>query len=242
MVARQVRAAVAVEHLNKPLLLSIVVPVLNESHGIESFLKTLIWVREFGHEVIVVDGGSKDTTVERAMPLCDKLIESLPGRARQMNAGADNSSGNLLLFLHSDSLLSTDFLDALKVFLSSSKVWGRFDVRLSGTHPMLRVVERVMNWRSRLTGIATGDQAIFIKQGVYQGVGGFPDQPLMEDVEISKRLKRLSDPFCINSPLVTSSRRWDEKGVWRTIWLMWCLRYQYHKGVSAEEIYRQYEK
>ncbi len=240
MVVLQDKAVVVVGHLNNRLFISIIVPVLNESQGIESFLEKLEWVRLLGHEVIVADGGSQDETIEKAKPFCDKLIVSTPGRARQMNAGASKASGNLLLFLHADTVLPKNFITELAAFMSSTQCWGRFDVRLSGRHPMLRVVERMMNWRSRLTGIATGDQAIFIKAAVFHQLNGFPDQPLMEDVEMSKRLKKIGRPFCISSPLTTSSRRWDTHGVWRTIWLMWKLRYQYNKGVSAREIHRQY--
>jgi len=197
-------------------------------------------IRYQTHEVIVVDGGSTDATVKLAHPLCDCLLFSQPSRARQMNAGAAQAAGNLLLFLHADTYLPENALALLSEFSDSDKGWGHFDVRLTGCRPMLRVIEQMISWRSRVTGIATGDQAIFVRRDLFNTIDGFPDQPLMEDIEISRRLKAKEAPYCIHSPVLTSSRRWEEKGIWRTVYLMWKLRLQYFYGTSPDLLYKQY--
>jgi rSAM/selenodomain-associated transferase 2 len=221
-------------------LMSIVLPVLNEAQHIESTLAGLAPLRRRGVEVIVVDGGSHDDTVTRASALSDVTLEAQRGRALQMNAGAAAAQGKVLLFLHADTLLPVGADGLVEQALASGGLWGRFDVRIVGRHPMLRVVAALMNWRSRLTGIATGDQALFIRREAFERVGGFPDQPLMEDIEMSRRLGALAAPICIAERVATSGRRWESRGVWRTIILMWCLRWRYWRGESAQRLAEAY--
>ena len=221
--------------------LSIILPVLNEATSIRACLGSLSGLREAGNEVIVVDGGSRDETLALAAPLADRIIEATGGRGPQMNRGAEAATGDILLFLHADTLLP---LHAERLIRSALErhAWGRFDVRLSGQRRMFRVIEWFMNRRSRLSGIATGDQAIFIRRPAYTEINGFPEIPLMEDIAISKRLKRLSRPACIRERLVTSSRRWEDGGIWATIIKMWRLRLAYFMGVNPAELARRYRE
>jgi rSAM/selenodomain-associated transferase 2 len=224
-------------------MLSIIIPCLDEQEGIAATLAALAPLRARGAEVIVADGGSRDDTVARATPLADLVITAPRGRARQMNAGAMRARGEILLFLHADSLLpdAADLLivDGLK---RSRRGWGRFDVAIAGRHPLLRVVERLMNLRSRLTGIATGDQAIFVTRSLFTAAGDYPDIALMEDVELSKRLKRFGPPLCLNHRLTTSGRRWEKHGVLRTIVLMWRLRLAYWLGADPAKLSVRYDR
>lgn len=215
-------------------------PVLNETEVIRSSLEQLQSLRDSGHRIVLVDGGSEDDTVARCRHLVDEVRESAVGRALQMNEGARGQSGDVLLFLHADTVLPADAEAALEAFYGSARDWGRFDVRLSGRRPALRMIERMICWRSRLTGIATGDQAMFVRRQTLVSVGGFPEIPLMEDVELSKRLRQRSRPYCISSPVVTSSRRWEQHGVWRTVLLMWRLRFDYWRGTPPEELMKRY--
>lgn len=219
--------------------LSIVVPVLNEARGIAAFLAPLQALRELGHEVIVVDGGSSDDTVECARPLADSVIAAPCGRALQMNAGAQAAHGEVLLFLHADTRLPANAPSYIEE-ASRHHTWGRFDVTIAGRSNWLPVVAAMMNLRSRLTGIATGDQAVFVSRAAFDAVGGYPDQPLMEDIELSKRLKRIGPPACLRARVATSGRRWERHGAWRTILLMWRLRFDYWRGVPAARLVAWY--
>jgi rSAM/selenodomain-associated transferase 2 len=219
--------------------LTIVIPVLNEAAIIAGALQALAPLRARGTEVIVADGGSHDTTVQLAQPLADRVITASPGRGAPLNAGAALGTGDALLFLHADTTLPTDG-DLLIAAALMHRPWGRFDIHIAGRHPFLAVIARMINWRSRLTGIATGDQAIFVTREAFLAVGGFPDLPLMEDIAISRRLKRLCRPFCIATPAVTSGRRWEQNGVFRTILLMWRLRLSYYLGVEPARLARRY--
>ena len=221
--------------------ISIIIPVRNEAENIGRLLPELQKYRERGHEIIVVDGGSEDETVSLARPLADSLLQTPAGRATQMNAGARKAKGTALWFLHVDSQVP-EHADELisNALMNGDSTWGRFDVRLSGSNKSLRIVEAMMNMRSRLTGIATGDQAIFISHDLFVKVGGFPDQCLMEDVEISKMLKRHQSPVTLHEKLLTSSRRWEQNGIFRTIFLMWLLRAAYFFGVPAEKLCLRY--
>ena len=224
----------------KPLL-SIVIPVLNESARMAPALLALAPLRRDGHELIVCDGGSTDGTLARCAGLADVVLQSPAGRARQMNAGAARARGEVLLFLHVDTTLPADAPAAIARALAEGAAWGRFDVRIEGRSALLPVVAAFMNRRSRWTGIATGDQAIFVRRALFHDIGGFPDQPLMEDIELSRRLRlRGHPPACLTQRVGTSGRRWDERGAWRTIWLMWRLRWQYWRGTPAELLARQY--
>ncbi|MCI1191005.1 TIGR04283 family arsenosugar biosynthesis glycosyltransferase [Calidifontimicrobium sp. SYSU G02091] len=220
---------------------SIVVPALNEAAGIAATLGVLAPWRAAGHEVIVVDGGSTDATARLATAWADRVLAAPRGRARQMNAGAAAARHGVLLFLHADTRLPPGALAAVERALQRGAAWGRFDVRIDGRSRGLAVVAALMNLRSRATGIATGDQAIFVRRDAFDAVGGFPDQPLMEDVELSRRLKRSAGrPACLRERVVTSGRRWDEHGVWRTVWLMWTLRWRYWRGTPAEVLAQAY--
>lgn len=221
--------------------LSIVIPALNESGGIASCLAALGLPRERGAEVIVADGGSTDATRDIAGPLCDRVVDAPRGRARQMNAGALAATGNVLLFLHADSRLPEDavrlVLDGLR---QSGRAWGRFDVTIAGRHPMLPVVAWFMNHRSRLTGIATGDQGIFVTRAAFDAVGRYADIALMEDVALCKSLREISPPLCLRERVVTSGRRWEQYGALRTILLMWRLRLAYFFGADPNRLAETY--
>lgn len=220
--------------------LSIIIPTLNEAASIEAQLGSLRGLENSGVDIIVVDGGSHDATLALATPLASRVISSPPGRALQMNAGARASRGDILLFLHADTQLPERAIDRTRQALSDSHQWGRFDIRFPGRHPMLKVIALAMNLRSRLTGIATGDQVLFMTRHAFEAVGGFPEQPLMEDIEITKRLKRLSRPACLRSCVVSSARRWERHGLWSTILLMWYLRYRYWRGVDSHQLAEEY--
>jgi rSAM/selenodomain-associated transferase 2 len=216
--------------------LSIVIPCLNEAQGIDACLRGLTPLRRRGHEVIVVDGGSDDGTPGLARAHCDRLLAARRGRAAQMNAGARLAGGDALLFLHADSRLperaDTLILDSMK-----THSWGRFDVTIDGTHPLLTVVSCAMNLRSRLTGIATGDQAIFVRRDAFDG---FPEIALMEDIAFCKAMKRRGAPACLRERVITSGRRWERRGVLRTIVLMWWLRLRYFLGAHPDQLARLY--
>jgi rSAM/selenodomain-associated transferase 2 len=221
--------------------LSIIVPALDEAAGIGATLQALAPLRAAGGEVIVVDGGSRDGTPGLARALADRVLAAPRGRASQLNAGAAAASSGVLLFLHADTRLPADAGRAVLEGLAVSGArWGRFDVRIEGRHPLLRVVAWLMNRRSRWTGIATGDQAMFVTREAFAAVGGFPELPLMEDVELSRRLKRVSAPLCLRERVVTSGRRWESRGVLRTVCLMWWLRLRYFLGASPERLRRIY--
>ncbi len=219
---------------------SIIIPVLNEAVAIVPTLQRLAGLRQGGAEVIVVDGHSTDGTLALAEPLCDQLLECDPGRAFQMNLGALSASGELLLFLHGDTILPSEAGQVLQKFLRSNRAWGRFDVRLSGRQPMFRLIALLMNLRSRLTGIATGDQGIFVRREVFESLAGFQEIPLMEDVELCRRLRRICPPYCASPPVLTDSRRWEKHGIWRTIWLMWRLRWRYWRGADPAVLAQAY--
>jgi rSAM/selenodomain-associated transferase 2 len=221
--------------------LSIILPVLNEGERIASALALLQPLRARGVEVIAVDGGSRDETVARVERSADQVLASVRGRAMQMNAGAAAARGGVLLFLHADSQLPINAEELIRTELQQKTcVWGRFDVRIEGRSKLLPLIAFMMNVRSSLSGIATGDQAIFIKREAFAAVGGFPDVALMEDIAISRKLKRLSLPACIRTPVVTSGRRWDEHGALRTIMLMWSLRLAYFLGRHPNRLARRY--
>ncbi|EAU39661.1 Glycosyltransferase involved in cell wall biogenesis [Fulvimarina pelagi HTCC2506] len=215
--------------------LSIVMPVLDEAETIVSVLQGARRACP-GAEIVLVDGGSTDDTVAKARGLPDLVISSPPGRARQMNTGADAVFGDVILFLHADTQLPHMAEGAILDAIASGADWGRFDVRIEGRPAILRLVGPLMNARSRLTGVATGDQAIFVTKAAFVRVGGFSDIPLMEDIDLSKRLRRISRPACLHSKAVTSGRRWEANGPLRTIVTMWALRLAYWLGVSPRTL------
>ena len=217
--------------------IAIVIPVFNESRVLPRLTGDLATLKEDTNpdfELVFVDGGSTDNTVALIQAAGLRVVNSAKGRAWQMNAGAAQTTSDVLLFLHADTQLPQNALEAMVSSLVGNICWGRFDVRIDGKPWMLGVVARMMNWRSRLTGIATGDQAMFMTRTAYQAIGGFPKQALMEDIEASRRLRQLSRPACISSPVVTSGRRWETRGVWTTIFLMWRLRWAYWRGQNPK--------
>ena len=221
--------------------LSIVVPVLNEAQGIERFLHQFEAARREGHELIVVDGCSDDETVRLARPLCDVLLTSPPGRAQQMQTGVNAASGDALWLVHADTRLRPGtFRSVVRALGDGRSTWGRFNVRLSGSRWMFRVIERMINLRSCLSAIATGDQALFVERNALDRVGGIPQQALLEDVELCKRLKREVRPICLADKLTTSSRRWERAGIVRTVLLMWGLRLAYFCGMRPERLHKSY--
>lgn len=219
------------------LKLSIVIPALNEADHIGAALQALAPLRRGGCEVIVVDGGSADGTRELAEPLCDRVVSSARGRALQMNAGARHATGDALLFLHADTRLPPDG-DVLVRSALKQHLWGRFDVEIESDHRLLRLVAWAMNLRSRFSGIATGDQAIFVRR---EGFPGFAPIALMEDIAFSREMKRRGAPACLRERVRTSGRRWEKRGVLRTVVLMWRLRLLYYFGAPPERLARLYE-
>ena len=222
-------------------ILSVIIPVLNEADIIVSALSSLRCLREAGHEIIVVDGGSNDDTPLLSEPLANRVISSPSGRACQMNAGAKIARGSILLFLHADTLLpeNSDRL-IFSGMARTGKKWGRFDVFLSGRHSLFPIIAWLMNLRSRLTSIATADQAIFVERGLFEAVHGFPEIDLMEDIAMSKILKRTGKPLCLWHRVLTSSRRWEKNGILRTVLQMWVQRLAYFLGVDPRHLARCY--
>jgi rSAM/selenodomain-associated transferase 2 len=221
--------------------LSIVMPALNEAAGVGTALQALAPFMARGTQLIVADGGSSDGTAALAQAAGARVVPAERGRALQMNAGAQQAGASVLLFLHADTLLPEDADQLIaRALAGGAAVWGRFDVRIGGHSPLLRMVAALMNLRSRWSGIATGDQAMFMTRAAFDAVGGFPAQPLMEDIEISRRLRRLSRPACLRAQVLTSGRRWETRGVWRTVLLMWRLRFAYWRGAAPERLAQLY--
>jgi rSAM/selenodomain-associated transferase 2 len=220
--------------------LSIIVPVLNEAAGIRHALAALQELRGDGAEIVVVDGGSTDGTTAQAAPLADRVLTSPRGRGRQMNAGAAAARGSLLLFLHADTRLPASGLAPMFAALGAGAAWGRFDVRIAGSLRGLAMVAWLMNLRSRLTGIATGDQGIFVTRATFLRAGRFPETPLMEDIAFCRRLRAIAAPACLAARVTTSGRRWQTHGLWRTIAKMWWLRLRFHFGADPAELARAY--
>jgi rSAM/selenodomain-associated transferase 2 len=218
---------------------SIIIPTLNEAQNIQGCLSVLQPLRN-DCELIVVDGGSTDDTPAVSEPLADQVISAPKGRGRQMNAGAIQATGKVLLFLHADSFLPDDAIQLIQEQINRPAPWGRFDIRLSGDHFMLKVIAQMMNWRSRLTGIATGDQAIFATREAFMAVGGYPDISLMEDIAICKALNKISPPLCLKARVTSSGRRWLQFGLYKTILLMWSLRLRYFFGADPQTLARLY--
>ncbi len=233
--------------------ISIIIPILNEADNLPRLFENIASLNPKPQQVILVDGGSNDNSVaitqdyvknlrvDSSSSIDWQITESIADRALQMNTGAMLATSNILLFLHADTQLPTQAIFEVIAAIETAQ-WGRFDVKLDSRQPMLRLVSTMINGRSRLTGIATGDQAIFIKRALFEQLGGYPNQALMEDVELCKKLKGIAKPACLNSKVVTSARRWQQHGTWRTIILMWQLRFDYWRGISADNIRQRYYK
>lgn len=236
---------------NHSINVSIVIPLLNEAENLPQLITQVATLNPPPQQIIMVDGGSTDNSFEVAKTLIEALmnnrrssikwqvIESTAGRASQMNTGTALATGDILLFLHADTQLPINAINDIENAMVQSD-WGRFDVHLDSRNPMLWVVSRMMNARSRLTVIATGDQAVFIKKSLFEQIGGYPNQPLMEDIELCKRLKNIAKPACLRSKVTTSARRWQQNGTGRTILLMWQLRFNYWRGISPEILKQRY--
>lgn len=238
--------------------ISIIIPVLNEANNLPLLLDNINKLKPNPQQVILVDGGSNDDSIGIIRSFINKLIpdndrkidwqmtESKAGRALQMNTGAALATSDVLLFLHADTKLPMDAIESVSEAMKRAE-WGRFDVQIASRQPTLRLVSQMINWRSRLSGIATGDQAIFISQSLFERIGNYPNQALMEDIELckqlkGKQLKGMAKPACLKSKVITSARRWQQHGTWRTIILMWHLRFDYWRGVSADNIKARYYK
>ena len=221
--------------------LSVIVPVLDEARAIEAALAPLQPARREGLEIIVVDGGSADATPRLAAPLADRVLHAPRGRASQMNAGAAAASGDVFLFVHADTVLPAGAPALVQRAVDAGAEWGRFDVTIEGADPLLAIVAPLMNLRSRLTGIATGDQAIFVRRDAFVAAGGFPPIPLMEDVALSRALRHSSRPACLRERVLTSGRRWERHGTLRTIVRMWRLRLAYALGADPHRLAREYD-
>ena len=219
--------------------LSIVIPVLNEAANVRPLLQRLAPMRDRGAELIVVDGGSEDDTAALAAGHADLVLASERGRAVQMHAGALAASRDGLLFLHADTVLPPDADMRINQALATH-AWGRFDVLLDGAHPFYRVIAAMMNLRSRVTSIATGDQAMFMRRAFYFQAGGYPPLALMEDIAFCKRARRLARPACLREHVVTSARRWEKNGIARTVLLMWRLRLAYFMGADPDVLALRY--
>jgi rSAM/selenodomain-associated transferase 2 len=225
--------------MNVPMHISVIVPMLNEESVIGSTLAALAQLGP--HEIIVVDGGSTDRSRQICARAGASVVIAHRGRARQMNRGARQATGDVLLFLHADTRLPAAAFDEITAALQDpANVGGRFDVELQGHHWMLRVIGAMINYRSRMTKVGTGDQAIFVRREVFDRLGGFPDIPLMEDIAFCRALKRAGDIACLHSKVLTSARRWEAEGVWRTILRMWTLKLLYLAGVSPVTLKRFY--
>jgi rSAM/selenodomain-associated transferase 2 len=219
--------------------LSIIVPVYNEAEHTEKLIRRLRLLNDgLVADIIIVDGGSTDGTAEKLSQQFN-VIQSQKGRANQMNAGAKLATGTWLMFVHADTEVAPSHIEAA-VSQGAMHKWGRFDVKLSGSKFSFRVIETFINLRSKLTGVATGDQCIFVRKAVFDELDGFTNIPLMEDVDLSKRLKACGKPACLKKVIVTSSRRWEEYGTLNTVLLMWKLRYLFWRGVSPEELAKLY--
>jgi rSAM/selenodomain-associated transferase 2 len=219
--------------------ISVIIPVFNEESSIAVTLQSVVQLAPF--EVFVVDGGSTDRTAEICQQFGVKLLVSRRGRAQQMNYGAGRASGDVLLFLHADTRLpDSAFRDIATTLSGPDYLGGRFDVELEGKHWMLKVIGAMINTRSRLSKIGTGDQAIFVRRSVFEEIGGYPEIPLMEDIAFCRTLKRMGEIVCLTSRVVTSGRRWEIDGVWRTILKMWILKLLYLAGVSPNRLKQYY--
>lgn len=225
--------------------LSVIIPVLNEACQLEALLQSLQPLRQRGGELIVVDGGSCDQSFSIAQTWADQILLSKQGRAIQMNVGAAVAQGNVLLFLHADTRLPASAISniahARLNCLFPALFWGRFDVQLSGRQWVYRIIESMMNLRSRLTAIATGDQAIFIDTALFHRLGGYPEIELMEDIALCRILRKQAQPVCLSARVQTSSRRWEQYGVVKTVLLMWTLRLLYRLGISPSLLVKMYK-
>lgn len=223
--------------------LSVIVPTLDEAEHIARSLQSLAMARRRGAEVIVVDASSSDATTAAAAPYADVVLRAPRGRATQLNAGARAAHGDTFFFMHADSAAPEDVDLILAGALADRSIaWGRFDVRIESRRRVLAIVAAMMNVRSRISGIATGDQGIFVTRALFERVGGFPALPLMEDIALSRTLKRMTAPVCLREKIVTSGRRWERRGVARTIWLMWRLRLAYYLGADPADLAPRYDQ
>lgn len=216
--------------------IAVIIPALNEAQFIQQTLFNLQAWRQKGHQVLLVDGGSTDETLTLAEPLVDELLVSEPGRALQMNMGAEHADADILLFLHADTLISENADQHIIASIAQGNDWGRFNVAFSSGRLVFRIIAFFINLRSCLSSIATGDQAIYVDKLLFDRVGRFPPLPLMEDVQLSINLKRKQRACCLQQTVITSSRRWEKNGIYKTILLMWSIRLGYFIGIPTEKL------
>lgn len=222
--------------------ISIIIPTLNEEGVLEKTLQSLEVIQRQGAEVIIVDGGSVDATLDIAKQFAVQVIQADTGRAKQLNKGAELASGDMLLFLHADTIVPSNTHELVRGACVEGDVWGRFNVILDSPKPIFRLIETMMNWRSCITSIVTGDQAMFVSKGLFERVGGFPEISLMEDIAVSKKLKSVLPPICFKQPVITSSRRWLEHGILNTVFLMWRLRWGYFMNIDPDVLAKKYHR
>ncbi len=220
-------------------LITIIIPVVNEAGHLAVKLQALQALRDHC-QVLLVDGGSDDASATIAEPWVDQVLHSPRGRALQMNCGATAAQAEVLLFLHADTRLPDNAVGLILQAVAEGYSWGRFDVSFDSSQPVFRLIAFMMNWRSRLTGIATGDQALFMTRPAFQTVAGFPGIALMEDIAVSARLKKLGRPCCLTARVVTSARRWQQQGAVRTVLLMWWLRLRFFFGANPDDLAVRY--
>jgi rSAM/selenodomain-associated transferase 2 len=218
---------------------AIIIPALNEADQLAARLPLLQALRS-RCRVLLVDGGSEDGTAVVAEPLVDRVLHSQRGRAKQMNYGAARAQADVLLFLHADTALPDNAVERIVQAVADGYLWGRFDVGFDNMQPIFKLIALMMNLRSRVSGIATGDQALFVTRSAFQAVGGYPDIALMEDIAISARLKKLGKQCCLSDKVITSARRWQQHGVFSTILLMWRLRLSYFFGADPDDLAARY--
>ncbi len=219
--------------------IAIVIPVRNEAAMLPQALQRLKALQGVD-EIVFVDGESSDGSAALIQAAGFICLLSTAGRAKQMNMGTAQTKSEIILYLHVDTAISSSHISDIKKTYNQAFAYGRFDVSLSNKRLTYRIISFFINLRSCLSKVATGDQGIFVRRTMFEAVGGYPEIPLMEDIALTKALRRKGKVLCLRNKLETSSRRWEQHGVMRTVWLMWKLRFLYWLGVSPEKLAGMY--